>query len=120
MAAIPNGLTRDQFELALHEINPTYSYRFLDDGSYEWRGTGDVPSDQTITDAWTAYNTAQTAAATSATAARTAAVNIAGSAVGVAIGSLTAAQVRALVACLLWKNGALNSDGTVKPLASWL
>lgn len=45
---------------------------------------------------------------------------VAQSAVGVAYDQLTAAQVRALVAILLWKQGALNNDGTVKPLGQWV
>jgi len=41
------------------------------------------------------------------------------SAVGVAYDALTAAQVRALFAKMLWEAGALNNDGTVKPLGQW-
>lgn len=41
-------------------------------------------------------------------------------AVGVAYGSLTAAQVRALAAVLLWQGGALAADGAVRPLAAWV
>lgn len=52
--------------------------------------------------------------------AKNQAVTIAQSAVGVGIGALTAPQVRALVACLLWKNGALNPNGTVRALSDWL
>lgn len=68
MAAIPNGLTRDQFELALHRLNPAYEYRFLDDGSYEWRGPGEQPADNAITNAWAAYQAAQQTAADAASA----------------------------------------------------
>jgi len=42
------------------------------------------------------------------------------SAVGVAYDALTAGQVRALFAILLWREGALNNDGTVKPLGEWV
>ena len=41
------------------------------------------------------------------------------SAVGVALGDLTAAQVRSLLAVLLWKNGAINADGTIKAPQDW-
>jgi len=47
-------------------------------------------------------------------------LNLANSAVGVAVNALTAAQVRALVALLLLKAGALNTDGTVRPLTDWI
>ncbi len=42
------------------------------------------------------------------------------SAVGVNIVDLTAAQIKALVACLLYDAGALNASGVVQPLAGWL
>jgi len=32
---------------------------------------------------------------------------------------LTAAQVRSLLAVLLWKNGAINADGTIKAPQDW-
>jgi hypothetical protein len=41
------------------------------------------------------------------------------SAVGVSYGSLTAAQVRALLAILLWKEGAFTRTGTVDTLSKW-
>lgn len=45
---------------------------------------------------------------------------VAGSAVGQSIDTLTAGQVRALVACMLYKAGALDKSGVVQPLAKWL
>jgi len=45
---------------------------------------------------------------------------LAQSAVGVNIQNLTAAQVRALLACLLWQAGAIMKDGIVRPLGEWL
>ena len=42
------------------------------------------------------------------------------SAVGKAYDALTAEQVRALFAKMLWEAGALNNDGTVKPLGEWV
>ena len=47
-------------------------------------------------------------------------LSVAGSAEGVLITDLTNVQVRALVACLLWKNGALTNDGHIKPLSEWV
>lgn len=40
-------------------------------------------------------------------------------AVGVRYDLLTAAQVRALVAILLWREGALDNAGLVRPLNEW-
>lgn len=59
-------------------------------------------------------------AAQQAAAARALVVQTAQTAVGVAYGSLTAAQVRALMAVMLWQSGALAADGTVRPLAAWV
>lgn len=42
------------------------------------------------------------------------------SSVGVALQDLSSAQVRALLAALLYRSGAIHSDGTVRPLAEWL
>lgn len=42
------------------------------------------------------------------------------SSVGAAFDSLTPVQVRALLALLLYRAGALNDDGTVRPLGEWL
>lgn len=44
---------------------------------------------------------------------------LAQSAVGVQIGSLTNAQVRALLAVLLWKAGGIKEDGTINKLNYW-
>lgn len=51
---------------------------------------------------------------------RDAIIAAAQSAVGEAVGSLNANQREALLALLLWKAGALNSDGTVKGLEEWV
>ncbi len=46
--------------------------------------------------------------------------DLAQSAVGVRIDLLSAPQVRALQAVLLWQAGALDKDGVVQPLAEWV
>lgn len=46
-------------------------------------------------------------------------INLAQSAVGVKVDELTAAQVRALLAIVLRKVGAVGPDLTVQPLPSW-
>jgi XkdW protein len=42
------------------------------------------------------------------------------SAVGVAFDQLTAAQLRSLVAILLWGEKALDRNGVIRPLAEWV
>lgn len=55
-----------------------------------------------------------------AAAARALVVQTAGSAAGIAVTALTPAQVRALLAVLLWQAGALDEAGRVRPLAAWV
>lgn len=59
MVLIPAGLSRDQLEISLHRLNPEYSYRWIDDSNYEWRGPGDKPADETIQAAWDEYEQEQ-------------------------------------------------------------
>jgi hypothetical protein len=51
--------------------------------------------------------------------ARALVIQAATSAVGVNITALTAGQVRALLAILLYQRGALDGNGVVQPLAQW-
>ena len=78
------------------------------------------PTPQEITAALAARETARQAAIADAAALRAQIVTIAQSAVGVRVDLLTAVQVRALMACVLWKQGALDKLGQVRPLADWL
>lgn len=41
-------------------------------------------------------------------------------AVGVSVDALSAPQLRALVAILLWQADALTPDGTIRPLSDWI
>lgn len=56
----------------------------------------------------------------SAIALRNRVLSVANTAVGIQLDALTPAQVRALMACLLWKAGGLTAAGAVKPLDQWL
>lgn len=47
-------------------------------------------------------------------------INLAQSAVGVRVDALSATQVRALFAVVLWQEGALKNDMTVRPLTEWV
>lgn len=55
-----------------------------------------------------------------AAALRQRVVTLAQSAVGTRVDDLLTGQVKALVAILLWQAGALDSSGTVQPLATWV
>lgn len=57
---------------------------------------------------------------TDAATLRNKVVPIIQSAVGVSIDNLTAAQRNGLIVALLWNAGALNPDGTIKPLGQWI
>lgn len=84
-----------------------------------WRLPGAQPTEAELDAASATYDAAQTQRDADAQALRQKVVTVARSAVGQTIDTLTAAQVRALVAVLLWKAGALTKDGAVKPLGSW-
>jgi hypothetical protein len=59
--------------IALWQLNPAAEYRLNDDKSaiLEWRGPGDAPTAQQLTDAWAAYVAEQAAVETAALAAAT-------------------------------------------------
>lgn len=66
-----------------------------------------------------ALDAAAARAVTDAASTRTKAVGVATTAVGANVAALTQAQALALIAVLLYKEGALNPDGTVRPLSAW-
>jgi len=67
-----------------------------------------------------ALDAARAQEATDAATARTVVVQAAQTAAGVNLTALTPVQVRALLAVLLHKAGALNPDGTVRPPTTWV
>lgn len=89
-------------------------------GGYEWRGPGTYPGDNTVISAWNTYNTSQQQAVNDVATAKAKAINIAQSTVGTNITDLTATQIKALIACLLFKSGAIDKNGVVKSLDTWL
>jgi hypothetical protein len=78
------------------------------------------PTPQQIAAAIVARQAAAQQAITDAAALRAQIIALAQSAVGVSLSALTAPQVRALTALLLWKAGGVKADATVRPLAEWL
>jgi hypothetical protein len=89
----------------------------------EWLAQrGPLPADPTpeqIADAIAAREAARQQALADAAALRQQILTIAQSAIGVRVDLLTAGQVRALFAILLWKEGAIKNDLTVRALAEW-
>jgi XkdW protein len=103
--------------------DPLRDYVVQDDGVgvyiAAWRLPDPQPTPAQLQAASDAYDVTLAQAASDASALRTQVVNVAQSAVGVLLTNLTAAQVRALLAVLLWKGGALDKDGKVRPLNEW-
>ena len=68
------------------------------------------------------YTSANFTIKAGANTSRTAIKNALQSCVGVGFNSLTAAQIKVLVAYMLYERGALNNDATatVKPLSQWI
>ena len=85
-----------------------------------WNLPQPQPTEAELAAAETAYNTAAAMRQAEATALCQQVVTLAQSAMGQPVNALTAAQVRALVALLLWKAEAMTNQGTVRPLGEWL
>lgn len=89
-----------------------------------WLATrGPLPTDPTqqeIDAAIAAQDAARVQALADAAQLRQQIITLAQSAVGVRVDALTAAQVRALFAIVLWQEGALDKNGVVRPLADWI
>lgn len=104
---------RAQFPAAVFALN--------DDATIQtWSGPDAQPTPTQIAAAVTAYRAAEDQRATDTAALRTHILTLAQSAVGQSIDTLTAGQVRALVACLIYKAGAIDTAGVVRPLGAWL
>ncbi len=103
--------------------NPLRDYEVRDDGAgayiAAWHLAQEQPTPAELQTASDAYDVAKAQSDADAAALRSQVLSVAQSAVGVVITNLTAAQVRSLLAVLLWKAGALTPAGAVKPLAQW-
>lgn len=104
--------------------SPITDYELRDDGGgayiARWNLPAAQPTDTEIATAISAYDARQAQRQADAAALRQKVLTLAGSAVGIAVDQLTAAQVRALIACLLFEAGALDKSGIVQPLGTWL
>lgn len=79
-----------------------------------------IPTDQAIAQAIQDWQVNQDQERQDTIALRQQIRQTAQSAVGVRVDLLTAAQVRALFAILLFREGALDRTGAVRPLAQWV
>ncbi len=104
--------------------NPQRDYEIRDDGSGQfiaaWHLAQAQPTPAELQTASDAYDAQQAQAAADAQALRQKILTIAQSAVGIAVDQLTATQVRALFAVVLYHEGALSKDGIVQPLNTWV
>jgi len=78
------------------------------------------PTPEQIAAAIAARDAAEQQRRLDAVALRQRVLTVANGAVGKSIETLTAGEVRALVACLLYRASALDAAGIVQPLAEWL
>jgi hypothetical protein len=103
---------------------PRIDYEIWDDGTGPYIAQWNLPQPQPtvaqLQAAESAYDAAESQRQADASTLRQQVVTLAQSAVGVRVDQLTAGQVRALQALLLRNAGALNADGTIKPLAQWV
>jgi hypothetical protein len=103
---------------------PLRDYEIRDDGTgaaiVAWHLPQPQPTAVQLQTACDAYDAREAQAAQDAAALRQQVVTTAQSAVGVAFGNLTAAQVKSLLAVVLYKAGALDKAGVVLPLNSWI
>jgi hypothetical protein len=99
---VPPSQISTIYEIAIDDLNQ-------DD--YTFNNLGGAP-----------YTAANFTLKASANTSRTAIRNLLSSCVGVGFNSLTANQIKGLVAYMLYERGALNNDATatVKPLAQWI
>lgn len=113
------GLIRPNSEY--HFRAPNHSGHTLAEALGDWRDPNTTPpTEAEIIAAWDTHVAERASQASSATSLRNQVLTVAGSAEDVLLTDLTAAQVKALVAVLLWKAGGLTNDGHVKALSEWV
>jgi hypothetical protein len=105
------------------DAEPLRDYAIVDEGAGPyiavWSLPGEPPTQAELDAAIVAYDAAAATRDADASRLRQRVRTLAGGAAGKLITNLTASEVRALVAVLLWKAGALTPDGAVRPLDEW-
>lgn len=106
------------------QADPQADYEIRDDGAEPyiaaWRLAGNPPTESELMAAITAYDGAAQLARTDALALRQTILTTARTAEGVLLANLTTNQIKALLAILLWKEGGVKPDMTVRALAEWI
>lgn len=112
---------------ALKRLAPGVAFTLTQDGTHDnvpyisaWPEDVPMPTQAEIDAMLLTLEQERQAAQTEAQQLRQRVVNLAQSAVGIAVNDLTAPQVRALLALLLRKEGALDKTGTIRPLQDWV
>jgi hypothetical protein len=114
-------MTKD-YRLLLSRLRPTSAYHDTGADGYagigEWRDPSTTKPTQAEFDA---EDTAYQAELAKAVTAKNNIITTAQGAVGVTLANLTAAQIKALLACLLYQAGGVDiKTMQVKPLGEWL
>lgn len=116
-------LTVDELAHALAFLAPGAGAELIADGDavylVRWDSATPIPTAQQLRDAVVAGQAAREQAVQDASALRQRVMTLAQTAVGIRVNDLTAGQVRALLALLLWRTGALDREGNVRALDQW-
>lgn len=119
--------TKIDIPLILGRLRPTSEYHWKGDGLGvyadigEWRDKTTIPpTEKEVYDDWDRYVTEKAQKETADNALKDRIIVLAQSAVGIQMDQLTQAQIRALMAIVLWKAGAVAEDGSINPLADWV
>ncbi|MBA3867793.1 MAG: hypothetical protein H0X30_01415 [Anaerolineae bacterium] len=126
LTVVTSSDTKIDIPRVLGRLAPTAEYHWKGNGwgTYadigEWRSPLiPKPSEVAVYAEWDLCLAEQAKTASEDDASRHRIVTLAQSAVGVQVEQLSAIQVRALIALLLRKEGALTADGSIKPLTTW-
>lgn len=112
--------------VVLQRLRPNSEYHWKSDGwgTYadigEWRDSHTTkPTEAELYAEWDIYRAEIARQTADESTLHDHMMALASSAAGAAVDQLSAEQVRALVTLLLWRAGAINADGTVRPVVEW-
>lgn len=104
---------------------PGVDYVLRDDGKEvvididAWRLSAPIPDAAQLDTASTAYDSQQPVIKEQAQQIRAGVKQSAAAVIGKRFADLTAADVRALLAVVLWRNGGIAPDTTIRPFDDW-
>lgn len=104
----------------LRQQFPAVEFSLDDSGAIlTWSGPAPQPTPAQIATRVATLRAAETQEGVDADALRTKVRTLAQSAVGIQVDALSAPQVRALLIVLLYKRGAIDRTGAIRPLSEW-